>query len=73
MSRDDFVAYRTAFDGLLACAASDKKGDECVDGWTTSAAPLLKDDDPKFVRALVGYYVDLLRRDGTRLASLCSG
>jgi glyoxylase-like metal-dependent hydrolase (beta-lactamase superfamily II) len=73
MSRQDFVAYRSAFEGLLACAASDKQSDECIDGWTTLAAPLLKDDDPKFVRALLGYYVELLRKDGARLAGLCKG
>jgi glyoxylase-like metal-dependent hydrolase (beta-lactamase superfamily II) len=76
MSRQDFVAYRTAFDGLLACAASDQKSDECVSGWTAAVAALLtdddpKDDDPKFVRALLAYYVDLLRKDGARLAGLC--
>jgi glyoxylase-like metal-dependent hydrolase (beta-lactamase superfamily II) len=73
MSRQDFVAYRTAFDGLLACAASDEKSGECASGWTASAAALLKDDDPKFVNALLSYYVDLLRKDGARLSGFCAG
>ncbi len=73
MTRQDFATYRIAFDGLLACAASDQKSDECVDGWTKDAAPLLKDDAPKFVRALLGYYVDLLRKDPARIARLCAG
>ena len=71
MTRQDFTAYRKAFDGLVACAASDDKSEECVDGWTSSIGPLLKDDDPKFVRALLGYYVDLLRKGGSRIAGLC--
>jgi glyoxylase-like metal-dependent hydrolase (beta-lactamase superfamily II) len=73
MTRQDFAAYRTAFDGLLACAASDKKSDECIDGWTTAAATLLEDGDPKFLRALLGYYLDLLRKDGARLSRFCAG
>jgi hypothetical protein len=35
-------------------------------------APFLEDEDPKFVRGLLGYYVDLLRKGGSRIAALCA-
>jgi glyoxylase-like metal-dependent hydrolase (beta-lactamase superfamily II) len=73
MTRQDFQSYRTAFGGLLTCAAApDRKPDECIDGWTTAMAPFLKQEDPKFVRGLLGYYVDLLRQGGSRIAGLCA-
>jgi len=72
MTRADLETYRSAFDGLLACAASSRPPSDCIDGWQKDAAPLLKADDPTFVRSLVGYYVDLLRKDPARIARLCA-
>jgi glyoxylase-like metal-dependent hydrolase (beta-lactamase superfamily II) len=72
MTRAGLDTYRAAFDGLLACAASDRARDDCIDGWTKGAAPLLKTEDPKFARALLGYYVDQLRGDAARITRLCS-
>jgi glyoxylase-like metal-dependent hydrolase (beta-lactamase superfamily II) len=73
MTRQDFRSYRTAFDALLTCSgASDRNSDECIDGWTRAMAPFLEDEDPKFVRGLLGYYVDLLRKGGSRIAALCA-
>jgi hypothetical protein len=43
-----------------------------LDGWTKGAAPLLKREDPAFVRALLGYYVDLLRGDPGPITRLCA-
>lgn len=69
MTRADFEIYRTAFRNLLACTKSTA---ECTDGWLTDAGPLLKNEDPKFVRMLMGYYIDqVLRGDPSRIAGLC--
>jgi glyoxylase-like metal-dependent hydrolase (beta-lactamase superfamily II) len=73
MTPQDFRTYKTAFGGLLACAASDRVKNDCIDGWTKDAAALLKDEDPGFVRPLVDYYVGLLRGDPARIARLCAG
>jgi glyoxylase-like metal-dependent hydrolase (beta-lactamase superfamily II) len=73
MTRADFDSYRKALDGFLACSASDRRAAECVDGWLAAAADLVKPDDPKFVRSLAGYYVQLLRKDPARIARLCAG
>jgi glyoxylase-like metal-dependent hydrolase (beta-lactamase superfamily II) len=62
MTRAQFETYRSGFNELLACAASTRTKDECVAGWTTAVASLLADDDPKFVRGMMSYYVDVLRR-----------
>ena len=70
MTRADFEVYRTAFRNLIACK---KAKDECIDGWTTDAAPLLKNEDPKFVRTLMDYYVgQVLHGDPARLAKACA-
>jgi len=72
MTRKGFETYRSAFDGFLACADSKRAASECSDGWQRDAAPLLQAEDPKFVRTLLGYYVDLLRKDPARVARLCA-
>lgn len=70
MTRADFDTYRRAFTNLLACSQTTKK--DCVDGWMTDAASLVKNEDPKFVRAVTGYYVEqVLRGDPSHIAKLC--
>jgi glyoxylase-like metal-dependent hydrolase (beta-lactamase superfamily II) len=72
MSRAEFSIYRTAFDGLLACAASDKAKDACIDGWIAGLGPLLPEAEHKFTRSLVAYYLDAhLRGDPAKQAKLC--
>jgi glyoxylase-like metal-dependent hydrolase (beta-lactamase superfamily II) len=73
MGRKQFETYRSAFDRLLTCAASQRDRDECIAGWSKDAATLLTTEDPAFVRSLLGYYVDQLRGDASRLARLCAG
>jgi glyoxylase-like metal-dependent hydrolase (beta-lactamase superfamily II) len=69
MTRADFEIYRTAFKNLLACSKPSK---ECVDGWMTDAAPLIKNENPKWLRGMTGYYVDeVLRGDPSHIAKLC--
>jgi glyoxylase-like metal-dependent hydrolase (beta-lactamase superfamily II) len=70
MTREGFDTYRTAFKNLLACSKSSSK--ECVDGWMTDAASLIKSEDPKWLRSVTGYYVDqVLRGDASHIAKLC--
>ncbi len=57
MKRKELETYRTAFDHLLDCAASDKTKESCIDGWLKDAAPLLEGEDVKYVRAMMEYYV----------------
>ena len=61
-----------AYSNLLACAASDKPKTACIDGWVGDAKPLLTDDEAKFARSLLDYYVDnSLRGDKDRARKLC--
>ena len=43
-SQADFVRYRKAFDGLLACASSERPEGECAMGWVDELGPLLAPD-----------------------------
>ncbi len=74
MRRQDFDAYRQAFDGLLACAASPKAQDECVAGWLRDAGTLVPEKDQPLARSLVEYYLENhLRADPAKVAKLCTG
>lgn len=72
MTPADFKLYVAAFDGLLACAASDATKEACVERWMTDAAPLLVREDPEFTRAMVGYYIEAHLRNAERTGELCS-
>jgi len=73
MHREQFDTYRKSFANLLTCAASSKTKDECVAGWMTDAASLLKDENPGFVKSMVGYYVETqLRGDPAMIAKRCA-
>ncbi|MFP5247572.1 MAG: MBL fold metallo-hydrolase [Thermoanaerobaculia bacterium] len=61
MTHKQFDVYRAAFTDLLACGKSDKPNDACIDGWVAATKPLARNDDEKFTRDLMGYYVNLLR------------
>ena len=71
MSREDFELWRTAYGNLIACTSSQLRKQECVGGWTKDLAPLLRGQDERFTRALMEYYVDLLRGDPAKIAALC--
>jgi glyoxylase-like metal-dependent hydrolase (beta-lactamase superfamily II) len=73
MTRADFELYRRGFDDLLKCASSQHAREDCVGGWMTDLAPLIAGDDPKFVRSLMSYYVDVLRSDPAVIARRCAG
>ena len=73
LTRDQFETYRRAFGNLLACAASPKAKDECIDGWLADAGPLVPAEEQKMARALLDYYLDTSLRppDPTKAADLC--
>lgn len=65
MSRARFNEYRRAFDGLLACAASDKSPAACADGWVAAAKPA--EAEAARARDMASYYVEKrLRGEGAR-------
>lgn len=63
MSRAQFLTYRKAFDGFMACTNSVRPQDECAGGWADSVQPLLADDPNERQRArqFAAYYVEMLR------------
>jgi glyoxylase-like metal-dependent hydrolase (beta-lactamase superfamily II) len=68
MTRRQFEAYRAAFGSLLECASSDAAKSACIDGWM-SGVGVLDSSDETFTRALMDYYVDVLRDPSKK--SLC--
>ena len=74
MTRDQFEQYRGAFGNLVACAATDKASEDCIDGWLKDVGALVPEPDQEFTRSLVDYYVtNVLRGDPGKLAKLCDG
>jgi glyoxylase-like metal-dependent hydrolase (beta-lactamase superfamily II) len=72
MSRAQFATYRHAYTNLVACAASAKSKSACIDGWVTDAKSLLSEDESKFAKSLLDYYVDnSLRADPAKTKKLC--
>lgn len=72
MDRAAFATYRTAFDNLLACAASPRAKEACVDGWLGDAAAFLPESERERTRGMADYYVEqVLRGPAERLARLC--
>ncbi|MCE9520989.1 MAG: MBL fold metallo-hydrolase [Alphaproteobacteria bacterium] len=72
LSRTQFAAYRTAYDRLLACAASKASNDACGAGWVRDAGALVPETDQKAAKALIGYYMEAsLRAAPEQLAKLC--
>jgi glyoxylase-like metal-dependent hydrolase (beta-lactamase superfamily II) len=56
MTRAQFASWRTAFDHLLACAASPRDAKECIAGWKTDAAAFIPANDPR-IDGMLGYYL----------------
>jgi len=73
MNHAGFDAYRSAFRDLLACAASARGKDACIDGWLRDAGSLVPPEDVTLARQALGYYVAaVLRGDPAKRAKLCS-
>ncbi|HEY2322226.1 MAG TPA: hypothetical protein VGJ82_05105, partial [Thermoanaerobaculia bacterium] len=61
-----------AYRNLIACSASSATKEQCIDGWMSDAATLLKDEKPQFVRTLLDYYVgNVLRGDPAAIRKRC--
>lgn len=58
LDREQFAQYRVAFDGLLACAASDRPAAECADGWLANAGQWVPASDHQRVRGMLDYYYE---------------
>ena len=58
MDRAAFTAWRTAFDNLLDCGASDRPRADCVAGWRRDAARFIPAGSEAMIDELAGYYVD---------------
>ena len=68
LTRRQFATYRTAYRELIACTGEKA---QCIDGWMRAVTPLVSDLDEPFTRAVMGYYVDVLRREPAPFAPLC--
>jgi glyoxylase-like metal-dependent hydrolase (beta-lactamase superfamily II) len=71
MTRQQFRNYRSAFDALLACAASSAETSACVDRWMKDAAELIDAQDEPLARAMIDYYVNEHLRNSAKTAELC--
>lgn len=58
MSRTRFLVWRTAFNNLLDCGASDRTKAACVDGWMRDAGVFITAERREFIRQYVDYYVE---------------
>lgn len=57
MDKPSFLNWRTAFNNLLDCAASDRSKESCVAGWKSDAAAFIPAGE-KRVEGMIGYYLD---------------
>ena len=58
MDRATFLAWRTAFDNLLDCAASSRERAECIAGWRRDAARFIAPGREAVIDEMTGYYID---------------
>lgn len=58
LDRAQFVQYRKAHDGLLACAASDQTTAQCADAWLAQTAQWVPPSDHQRVRGMLDYYFE---------------
>ena len=72
MDRAGFAAWRGAFDGLLACAATEAATGTCADQWIAGVGALLPAGEQLRARAMLAYYVDdVLPGAGGRATKYC--
>jgi glyoxylase-like metal-dependent hydrolase (beta-lactamase superfamily II) len=57
MTKPQFLQWRTAFDNLLDCAATDREKETCIAGWKRDAAAFIPAGDPR-IDGMVGYYLE---------------
>ena len=72
MDRAAFLAWRTAFDNLLDCAASARDRADCIAGWRRDAARFIGAGREAMIDEMIGYYIDTsLRSAPEEKASYC--
>jgi hypothetical protein len=71
MTRTQFATYRAAFAGFLACGIGNDAKSRCVEAWVQALKPMLTEDDPVFVKSVLEYYVDVLKREPAKIRELC--
>jgi hypothetical protein len=62
MTHAQFATWRSAFDHLLDCAASDAETATCKAAWLRDAGPLVPPDDATLAGGLLDYYVSQVLR-----------
>lgn len=62
MNRAQFETWRTAFNNLLDCGASDRPREQCVAGWRRDAAQFIPTGREQMIDGLAGYYIDVRLR-----------
>jgi glyoxylase-like metal-dependent hydrolase (beta-lactamase superfamily II) len=73
MTRRDFARWRSAFGGLLDCAAGTASARSCADGWIAGVGELLAADERGRARAMLDYYVgEQLRAAPTQRDRFCA-
>ena len=65
MSRADFIAWKSAFNNLIACGRSETDTAVCVAGWERDAAKFIPDSHRDYVREAAGDYVTSRLRSST--------
>jgi glyoxylase-like metal-dependent hydrolase (beta-lactamase superfamily II) len=58
MTHDQFLVWRTAFDNLVDCGASERPRADCIAGWRRDAAIFMRPGRERMVDGMVGYYID---------------
>lgn len=72
MTHAQFATWRTAFDHLLTCAASDAQAGSCKAAWLRDAGSLTAPDDATLASGLLDYYVSqVLRAPASRRDRYC--
>ena len=62
MNREQFLAWRTAFDNLIDCAASDAARETCIAGWRHDAGRFIGAGREALIDEMTGYYLDFRLR-----------
>ena len=57
MDKPAFLAWRSAFNNLIDCAASSRTRDACIGGWKRDAAAFIPAGERR-IDEMVGYYID---------------
>lgn len=65
MSRADFLAWKSAFNHLVACARSDADTADCITGWERDAARFIPESHRDYVREALDHYISTRLRSST--------